>query len=1102
MTTYQSSNVLTGFWAGTFTVYAKDANGCIQTGTVNFENPPDMTLASVLTTSQHNGYDNKCNLSSEANAEVRVTGGTSPYRYSNDDNTYSATTTSTSYAFNGLVAGTYTFYVKDANNIKAQATQVVTAPTAVTISATPKTNLYTNGTMISCYGQSDAQVVVTPGGGVGGYTYKASSGTYTNYQTSSTLTGLAAGTHTVYVKDANDCELSTTVTITQPNQLAFSGTPAPLSPHNGRMISCYGASDGSIAVAVTGGTGTMAYSLSGTSSASTTIALSTHTFTGLTAGTYTVNVTDQNTCNITQSSIIITQPNVLSLTLTNHTGAVHLADAATVTLRAVISGGTQSDGSPAYSYAWSKPSSATSPSSSTESNVGGTVTRDFTISSADLDDNGVYTLTVTDRNGCTDSKNVRVIVYNNDIYVDDNNGSSDTEGDGSPTNPLRTIQKAIDVAKATNVIWVQAGTYNESPEITKALTFDGGASALLESGRFFIYNTTGTVSWTSSWNSSTSTVFSSVGVKPNGNIATALGKVTEGASAKLYIIGDHVIKSANATTGSITVSKQVVIAGANTNGSTNISYTGCNINPPASITLSSAAGATELTMFKFTGTATKGVSDLALKIRNTGFFFEISNGSSGAVNPVTNTTFEWDHDGDNTVDAGGNAYRRLFGIQNASYSAGDKWDVAKFVNDASESASGFGSGYVTYSNNGPLPSSALTNGWQATDGNTKTNNTDVSPLYPLKGAVNLAGGNFPDRKPNFINTGGHFNSTGHLKFDGSKEWLEANTNSDINGTTAGGEKSLFLVFQSSDGAADQVIYKHGDQTNGMSVVHLSTGMISVNVYNGTNSDGSNRESWIFDSGSETGFDGDDLILQIYFNGSSDTSRVAAALFDVNGRITEDVNHTGAAKTNGYVSSTVASDGTGFSVSQLSTPTIGTASLVSMGCRSGSVYYRRNTGTVDQSITLAGRTLWSRARVAELLVYNSANEAMRDAVYCYLRNKYFSSGNGTGNTLNKTGEDEVIAGEDRTSTTPDIVAYPNPVDAYVDIEAVVPVGGTVTVTLRDALGREVATLFRGDVTDNTILPIRGEVSLVPSGAYIIHVAGAGDLNLTTPIIIRH
>lgn len=285
----------------------------------------------------------------------------------------------------------------------------------------------------------------------------------------------------------------------------------------------------------------------------------------------------------------------------------------------------------------------------------------------------------------------------------------------------------------------------------------------------------------------------------------------------------------------------------------------------------------------------------------------------------------------------------------------------------------------------------------------------------------------------------------------------------------------------------------------MSVVQLADGRISMNVYDGTAAD--KRESWIFESSAsshtETGFDNKVLIAQLYFNGDGDnngTRRVGAALDEETGRINSDVAHTGADKTNGYVGSGA------FSSATLTTPTnINTANVVSLGARSGSMYYAgwSGTATTDNSVTTAGRANFYGGSVAELLIAKDASESTRDAMYCYLRNKYFGGSQSTQNALDK----RTIAGDTPVEFEP-ISVWPNPADDRVTIEAAVPHSGTVSVVLRDAMGRVVKVLFEDYVPGGTLLPVNAEVSELVSGAYVIHVTGAGDMNFSLPMIIRH
>jgi hypothetical protein len=83
-----------------------------------------------------------------------------------------------------------------------------------------------------------------------------------------------------------------------------------------------------------------------------------------------------------------------------------------------------------------------------------------------------------------------------------------------------------------------------------------------------------------------------------------------------------------------------------------------------------------------------------------------------------------------------------------------------------------------------------------------------------------------------------------------------------------------------------------------------------------------------------------------------------------------------------------------------------------------------------------------------------------------------------------------------------VTFPNPVDDEFQIEAIVPAAGQVRVTLLDAIGREVMSIFDGVVTQNASLPISASVRDLPSGAYIVRMIDAAGTAVQTPIMVRH
>ena len=135
---------------------------------------------------------------------------------------------------------------------------------------------------VSCNGASDGSIDVTVTGGTGVYTYDWSNGAFTE-----DLDGLSAGTYSVTVTDENNCSVSIEVEITETEAMDISAT---WSDYTGYGVSCNGASDGSIDVTVTGGTGVYTYDWSN--------GAFTEDVSGLSAGTYSVTVTDENNCSV------------------------------------------------------------------------------------------------------------------------------------------------------------------------------------------------------------------------------------------------------------------------------------------------------------------------------------------------------------------------------------------------------------------------------------------------------------------------------------------------------------------------------------------------------------------------------------------------------------------------------------------------------------------------------------------------------------------------------------------------------------------------------------------------------------------------------------
>ena len=332
----------TGLLAGSYSVTITDANGC--TGVVS---GILVTQPTALSAAIGGGKTNvSCNGGGNGTATVAPTGGTPGYTYSwSPSGGTNATAT-------GLVAGTYTVTVTDANGCTATRSFTITEPAAALSAATGG-----GKTDVSCNGGSNGTATVAPTGGTPSYTYSWSP----SGGTAATATGLSAGTYTVTVTDANACQTTRVFTINQP------ATALSTSATSQTNIACNGGATGSASVTATGGTPSYTYSWAPSGGTAATA-------TGLTAGTYTVTITDANACSITRT-FNITQPPALVANPVSQTN-IACNGGATGSATVAATGGT-----PGYTYSWS-------PSGGTAATATGLVA-------------GTYTVTVTDANACT-----------------------------------------------------------------------------------------------------------------------------------------------------------------------------------------------------------------------------------------------------------------------------------------------------------------------------------------------------------------------------------------------------------------------------------------------------------------------------------------------------------------------------------------------------------------------------------------------------------------------------------------------------------------------------------------------------------------------------
>lgn len=281
---FYDNSPLTDLPAGSYDIYVKDSYGCVANGLTVVVSEPDAIVVStpVSTTLATCG-------NADGGLYAQASGGTGSLLYSLDNTSYQP-----SGSFTGLAGGSYTLYVKDFNNSCVDSSTIVVVGNTSSPSLTLQS--YTN---LACKGDSDGTITVIGSGGSGTLQYSIDG---QNYQSSGTFNNLIAGTYSVTVMDAAGCiGYISPVTLTEPKGIRW--TVSSVS------TLCNGTSDGEIEVGpVTGGTGTMSFSLDGVNFQNET------NFAGLSAGIYQVTVQDGAGCLAT-SMVTVQEPNPIAVSV-------------------------------------------------------------------------------------------------------------------------------------------------------------------------------------------------------------------------------------------------------------------------------------------------------------------------------------------------------------------------------------------------------------------------------------------------------------------------------------------------------------------------------------------------------------------------------------------------------------------------------------------------------------------------------------------------------------------------------------------------------------------------------------------------------------------
>ncbi len=254
-------------FAGCYAVTVTDANGCTAVAQDTIGEPPKFDFVS----SQDSV---RCFGGMDGRATVFASGAIPPYTYKWGNGDTSTTADS-------LKAGFHSVTVTDAIGCQAVTLVQVLQPTRMvldSISTTP----------IACFGGANGTARVFTRGGVPAYSFL-----WTNSQNTQTATGLGAGTHTVTVTDHNGCTLTGSTVLSEPTELLAQITV-------GQNETCAGACDGQLTLAVSGGTPSYSISWNIPNLPPNETAPQ-----NLCPGGYLVTVSDANGCTRTAAATII-----------------------------------------------------------------------------------------------------------------------------------------------------------------------------------------------------------------------------------------------------------------------------------------------------------------------------------------------------------------------------------------------------------------------------------------------------------------------------------------------------------------------------------------------------------------------------------------------------------------------------------------------------------------------------------------------------------------------------------------------------------------------------------------------------------------------------
>lgn len=285
---WQASNVFSNLALGNYVVNIRDASTvCVKT--INVTVGTAGNLATTVTATA-----TSCTTVSNGTIVISSAAGSGPYTFKLD--AAAPVSGTIPFTFSNVAAGAHTVIVTDVG------INCNSGPIAVNVSVGPGVSFTTTPTATTCSGATNGSIQVNATAGVAPFTYQLDAATAQSGTNPYTFTGLAAGAHTIIVRDNVGCQLSTSVTVV--------AGPAVTTTATASNVLCNGGNTGSITVAQpTVGTAPFEYSIDNGTTWQTS-----NVFSGLIAGTYTIRFRESNGCS-GSTTATVTEPTVLDATV-------------------------------------------------------------------------------------------------------------------------------------------------------------------------------------------------------------------------------------------------------------------------------------------------------------------------------------------------------------------------------------------------------------------------------------------------------------------------------------------------------------------------------------------------------------------------------------------------------------------------------------------------------------------------------------------------------------------------------------------------------------------------------------------------------------------